>query len=147
MKKKITIIIFVALLIGITYTVKENKKIYLNEENIASNSKDEDEIETNIIEINENEFEEKVLKNEKKVVLDIYVDGCLACSELYPIIEEVAEEENIILAKVDVDSSTSIADRYGIKALPTLIVIEKGEVINRLEGLVSKEKIIEMLEN
>lgn len=153
MKNKILIItiiiLFICLLIGIKLIVEKNEKSYLNngknEENITNSS--EEKYEAKVIEIKENEFEEKVLKSDKKVVVDFYATWCVPCRKFSPIVEEVAKEkEDINFYKINIDNAPTISDKYNVISIPTLIVIENGKEINRTVGLVSKEKIIEMVE-
>ena len=100
-----------------------------------------------VIEIKENEFEEKVLKSDKKVVVDFYATWCVPCRKFSPIVEEVAKEkEDINFYKINIDNAHNISDKYAVTAIPTLLVIENGKEINRSVGIISKDKIIEMLE-
>ena len=153
MKNKILIItiiiLFIGLLIGIKLMVEKNEKSYLNneknEENITNSS--EEKYEAKVIEIKENEFEEKVLKSDKKVVVDFYATWCAPCRKFSPIVEEVAKEkEDIVFYKINIDNATNISDKYNVISIPTLLVIENGKEINRSVGLISKDKIIEMIE-
>lgn len=153
MKNKILIItliiLFIILLIGIKIIVEKNEKSYLNneknKENITNSS--EEKYEAKVIEIKENEFEEKVLKSDKKVVVDFYATWCVPCRKFSPIVEEVAKEkEDINFYKINIDNAHNISDKYAVTAIPTLLVIENGKEINRSVGIISKDKIIEMLE-
>ena len=93
-----------------------------------------------MIELNNENFDELI--NDELVLVDFYATWCGPCRMLSPIIEEVANEENVKVIKVDVDKHEDIAKRFGIMSIPTVIVFKNGEEINKNIGLVSKEDII-----
>lgn len=93
-------------------------------------------------------FEELVLKAEKKVLLDFWATWCGPCKMIAPIVEEIAEEnEHIILAKVDVDQEPELAIRYGISSIPTLLVFENGEKKAQMIGFRPKADILKLIED
>ena len=101
-----------------------------------------------ILAINKNQFEEKILKSNEKVLVDFYADWCGPCKSLGPIIEEVAmEQKDITFYKVNVDKEHDVAKKYGIMSIPTLILFENGKVINKSVGLVSKKELINFVNN
>ena len=91
-------------------------------------------------------FEKEVLQSEKTVLLDFFATWCGPCKMLAPILDEIAEErEDIKVCKVDVDQEPELAARYQVVSIPTLFVIEKGEIVNQSLGAKPKAKILEML--
>ena len=99
-----------------------------------------------IVHIGKANFEELVLKSEKKVLLDFWAPWCGPCKMIAPFVEEIAEErEDIKVCKVDVDQEPELAAQYQVASIPTLFVIEKGEVVNHSLGAKPKAKILEML--
>ena len=91
-------------------------------------------------------FEKEVLQSEKTVLLDFFATWCGPCKMLAPILDEIAEErEDIKVCKVDVDQEPELAARYQVVSIPTLFVMEKGEVVNQSLGAKPKAKILEML--
>ena len=91
-------------------------------------------------------FEKEVLQSEKTVLLDFFATWCGPCKMLAPILDEIAEErEDIKVCKVDVDQEPELAAQYQVVSIPTLFVIEKGEVVNQSLGAKPKAKILEML--
>lgn len=91
-------------------------------------------------------FEKEVLQSEKTVLLDFFATWCGPCKMLAPILDEIAEErEDIKVCKVDVDQEPELAAQYQVVSIPTLFVIEKGEIINQSLGAKPKAKILEML--
>ena len=101
-----------------------------------------------IIKIKEEEFEEKVLKNSKKVLVDFYADWCGPCRMLSPIIEEIAKEnDEYEFVKVNVDDCPDVSRKYGIMSIPTLIVFEKGEEKKKTLGFHSLDEVKEFLKD
>ena len=98
------------------------------------------------IEVNSINFQKEVLSSDKKVIIDFYATWCVPCQMLSPVLEEVAvENSDIKLVKIDVDQNEELAYKYGISAMPTIIVMENGEEINRSIGVISKEDILKLL--
>lgn len=95
------------------------------------------------IEFENNNFDELI--NEEKVLVDFYADWCGPCRMLSPILDEVVEEENIKLVKVNVDNNEDIAKRYGVMSIPTIILFKDGKEVNKNIGLLSKEEIIDFI--
>lgn len=93
-----------------------------------------------MIELNNENFDELI--NDELVLVDFFATWCGPCRMLSPIIEEVSNEENVKVIKVDVDKHEDIAKRFGIMSIPTVIVFKNGEEVNKNIGLVSKEEIL-----
>ena len=101
-----------------------------------------------IIKIKEEEFEEKVLKNSKKVLVDFYADWCGPCRMLSPIIEEIAKEnDEYEFVKVNVDDCPEVSRKYGVMSIPTLIVFENGVEKKKTLGFHSLEEVKEFLKD
>lgn len=99
-----------------------------------------------VVKVNNDNFEQEVLKSDKKVLVDFYANWCGPCKMLSPIIDEVAEEVNDIkICKIDIDTARDIAIKYDIMSIPTLLVFENGNVINSALGLISKQKILDLI--
>lgn len=78
-----------------------------------------------IIEVNKDNFEEEVLKSDKKVLVDFWADWCGPCKMLSPVIDKLAEElDDVKVCKVNVDTEPTISIEYNIMSIPTLIVFE-----------------------
>lgn len=96
--------------------------------------------------INKNNFEAEVLQSEKKVLLDFWAPWCAPCRMVAPIVDEIANERSDIkVGKVNVDEEIELASKYGIMSIPTLLVIENGEVVNKVTGARPKESILQIL--
>ena len=99
-----------------------------------------------ILNITKENFEEAVLKNPNRVLLDFWAEWCGPCKMIAPIIHEIAEEnEHITVGKVNVDQQMELAIKYGISSIPTLLVFENGQVLHTSVGLKSKEQIEKLL--
>ena len=99
-----------------------------------------------VIEITKENFEEKVLKAENKVLLDFWANWCGPCKMIAPYVEQVAEEyPHILVGKIDVDTQQALAMEFGITSIPTLIVMENGKPVNQALGYRPKESILKLL--
>jgi len=79
-------------------------------------------------------------------ILDFYADWCGPCQTLMPTLDEVVKETGIELEKVNVDQNQERASKYGVFSVPTLVFEKEGKEIDRLVGLVAKNKILETIE-
>ena len=99
-----------------------------------------------VITITNDNFDKEVLQSDKTVLLDFWAEWCGPCRMLAPTIHEIAEERtDIKVGKVDVDSNPSLAEKFGIFSIPTLIVIKDGKVISQSAGLRPKQAVLDML--
>ena len=99
-----------------------------------------------ILHIGKDNFEELVLKSEKKVLLDFWAPWCGPCKMIGPIVEEIAEEnEHIAVGKINVDEEVELAIQFGVTSIPTLVVMEKGEKVGQLIGYRPKDDILKLL--
>ena len=99
-----------------------------------------------ILKINEDNFEKEVLESEKTVLIDFFADWCGPCKMLSPIIEQFAKEnEKVKVVKINVDELPDLAVKYGVRSIPTLVVIKNSEEVNRSVGLIDKSEILELV--
>lgn len=99
-----------------------------------------------VVKINKNNFENEVLKSDKKVLLDFYADWCGPCKMVAPIVEEIANEcPEYKICKVNVDEENELANEFQVMSIPTLFVIENGKIINQAMGAKPKAQILDML--
>ena len=99
------------------------------------------------LEVNETNFDEKVINQGLPVLVDFWAEWCGPCRMVGPIVEEISKDftGKAVVVKCDVDSATEIAAKYGIRNIPTLLFIKNGEVVDKLVGAVPKAKIVEKL--
>ena len=98
------------------------------------------------IHINNNNFQEEVMNSEKKVLLDFWAPWCGPCQMVLPLIDEIAgERSDIKVGKINVDENPELSKQFRVMSIPTLIVMEKGEVVKRAVGARGKDEILELL--
>jgi len=99
-----------------------------------------------ILHINKENFQELVIQSDKPVLLDFWAPWCGPCRMVAPIVEEIAEEnEAIVVGKINVDEDGALAARFGITSIPTLIVMNGGEVTATAVGYRPKTDIEKLL--
>ncbi len=100
------------------------------------------------IDLNEENFASEVLSSALPVLVDFWAPWCGPCRMLGPVVEELAQEKAGVLkvGKVNVDEVPGIASRYGIMAIPTLVLFKDGNEVARLVGVLSKEKLLQEIE-
>ena len=93
-------------------------------------------------------FDQEVSKEAMPVLIDFWAAWCGPCKAIAPVIEEIAQEYNgkIKVGKLDVDQNQKTAMEYGVRSIPTMLIMKDGEVINQIVGAVPKENITDALE-
>lgn len=99
-----------------------------------------------VIKVTEENFETQVLKSDVPVLVDFWATWCGPCRMQGPIIDELAGEvSGVKFAKLDVDENMSLAMKYGVSSIPTLIVFSGGEAVSTVVGLQNKEGVKRLL--
>lgn len=93
-------------------------------------------------------FEEEVLKSDVPVLVDMFATWCGPCKMMAPVVAQLAEEyeETVKVGKLDIDQNVDIVAQYKIMSVPTFLVIKDGEVKAKLIGAVSKEELVEAID-
>lgn len=98
---------------------------------------------------NENNFENDVLKNEGKVLVDFYADWCGPCKMMGPVIEQISNEmgDLVKVGKINVDENGSIAQEYNVMSIPTIMVFKNGNPVRTFIGVTDKNEIIDAIKS
>ena len=95
------------------------------------------------IQVSDESFTADVLQSEKPVIVDFWAEWCGPCRMVGPILEEIASEnDNIVIAKLNVDENPQISASYGITSIPTLNVYVGGEVVKSIIGAKPKAALL-----
>lgn len=99
-------------------------------------------------EVNVNNFETEVIKNDKLTIVDFFADWCGPCRKLAPVMEEIEQElsDRVKFTKINTDDNIQLAQNYQISGIPTLLVFKNGELVERMVGLMPKSSIITNIE-
>ena len=102
----------------------------------------------NLLLVTDGDFDASVLKSDVPVLVDFWAAWCGPCQAIGPTVEELAEEYagKVKVAKMNVDENPQTPGKYGIRAIPTLIVFKGGQVAEQITGAVGKAQIQKALD-
>ncbi|MGA2732904.1 MAG: thioredoxin [Syntrophobacteraceae bacterium] len=97
----------------------------------------------NIIEVTDSSFEQEVLQSELPVLVDFWAPWCGPCRAIAPVVEELSADygPKLKVVKCNVDDNPKVPGKYGIRAIPTLIIFKGGNVSEQITGAVAKSQI------
>ena len=99
-----------------------------------------------VLNLTRDSFEAEVTEFKGTVLVDFWASWCMPCKMLSPVVDEVAEEvTSVKVAKVNVDEQQSLAARFNVMSIPTLIVFKDGKEVRRSVGVIPKEAIKELV--
>ena len=98
------------------------------------------------INVTKNSFDNEVINSRQKVLLDFWAPWCGPCKMVSPILDEIAAERpDVKVCKVNVDEEMDLARQYRVMSIPTLMVIQDGQVERKMTGTRAKEQILAIL--
>jgi thioredoxin 1 len=102
----------------------------------------------NVVHTNDSDFEADVLKSEKPALVDFWAEWCGPCKMIAPLLNEAANEyaDKMSVVKLNVDESPNVAQKFGIRSIPTLILFKDGAVQAQKLGAMSKSQLTEFLD-
>ena len=98
---------------------------------------------THVIALSSSNFEQEVTKSETPVLVDFWAEWCGPCKMIGPLLDEIADEKvgKIKVGKVNVDENQELATKYGIRAIPTLLLFKGGQIKEQMVGMCGKKDL------
>jgi thioredoxin 1 len=89
-----------------------------------------------VIEITDAQFESEVLNSDKPAIIDFWAEWCAPCRAIAPIVKELAAQygDQVKIVKMDIDSNPKTPGNYGVRAIPTVLAFQGGQVVEQLQG-------------
>lgn len=102
---------------------------------------------TNVIELNDVNFDSEVKRSTQPVLVDFYATWCGPCRKQLPVVDELAKEFSgkARIAKMNVDDGRNTSAEFGISSIPALLVFQEGKVVEQLVGLHSQGQLSNIL--
>ena len=102
-----------------------------------------------VLEFTDENFEQEVIQSGTPVLVDFWAEWCMPCKMLTPTIEDLAQDGSgrVKVGKVDTDANREVSVKYGINAIPTIIVFKDGEMVKKFVGMTAKQEFADELEN
>jgi thioredoxin 2 len=100
------------------------------------------------VEVTDTSFAEQIERSSTPVLLDLWAEWCGPCHMLAPTIDQIASElaGRVKVAKLNIDENPNTAARFGVRSIPTLLVLRDGKEVDRLVGVQPKQEIVRRLE-
>ncbi len=101
-----------------------------------------------VITVSDETFDEEVVNSSVPVLVDFWAEWCAPCKMIAPIVEQLADEYDgkVKFAKLDIDSNPKVAQTFGIRSIPTLLILKDGKPVDQVVGAVPKSLLEKRLE-
>ena len=102
---------------------------------------------SNVIELNDSNFDDEVVKSDKPVLVDFWAEWCGPCKQIGPALEEISDEmkDKVIIAKHNIDQEPNTPTKYGIRGIPTMLLFKGGELKATKVGATTKSNILDWI--
>ena len=121
----------------------------IHKDPIQEENKQELKVENNkTLNLTDENFEEKVIKSSKPVVVDFWAEWCGPCKMIAPILEELSDEfsEKVIICKHNIDKEPNTPSKFGVRGIPTLLMFKNGELKSTKIGATTKSNLKSWIE-
>ncbi len=99
------------------------------------------------IQLNENTFDEEVLKSDKPVLVDFWAPWCGPCKMMVPIVEQLADKvPNVKFCKVNVDENQDLAQKYDVMSIPNFKLFKNGQLVGEEVGAIGEEGLLKLIQ-
>jgi len=101
------------------------------------------------IEFTDANFQETAIDTDNVAVVDFWAEWCGPCRMIGPIIEELSKEYagKVVVGKVNVDHNPEVSMKYGIRSIPTVLILKNGEVVDKQVGVTTKKVLVDKIES
>ena len=101
-----------------------------------------------VLELTDDNFDTEVVNSDKPVLVDFWAEWCMPCRMIAPTIDELANtyQGKVKVGKVDTDANRDVSVKYGISAIPTIMLFKNGEVVRKFVGVTPKQEFVAELD-
>jgi thioredoxin 1 len=98
--------------------------------------------------VNDQDFEDRVLRSDTPVLVDFWAEWCVPCHMVSPVVEEIGREkgEKLQVAKLNIDENPEVTRKYGVMSIPTLMLFRHGEEATRVVGARGKDALLKEID-